>query len=162
MPPLGASPSSLTLGQRAILRYAAEGLGAGAIAARLGCNVDMIRRHLAGAISILDARSVPEAVEVATRRGLIGPAELAATASLGEVRGVPFELEALADREALGPLEREVAALIAEGLADGAIDSRLGIAPGATATYVEAARRRLERRIRVHLARWALDRPLLR
>ncbi len=44
--------------------------------------------------------------------------------------------------------QREVAALIAEGLTDGEIDRRLGLAPGTTATYVEAARCRLERRLR--------------
>ena len=56
----------------------------------------------------------------------------------------------LTEREDIGPRQRAVAALIAEGLADGAIDRRLGMAPGTTAAYVEAARRRLERRLRVH------------
>ncbi len=54
----------------------------------------------------------------------------------------------LTEREDIGPRQRAVAALIAEGLADGEIDRRLGLAPGTTATYVEAARCRLERRLR--------------
>ena len=63
--------------------------------------------------------------------------------------------------DALGPLEREVAALIAEGLADGEIDHRLGIAAGTTATYVEAAQRRLGSRLRVQAERWAIGHRLV-
>ena len=63
--------------------------------------------------------------------------------------------------DALGPLEREVAVLIAEGLADSAIDSRLGIAAGTTATYVEAAQRRLGHRLRVQADRWAIGHRLV-
>ena len=54
-----------------VLRLAAEGLGA--IAARLGCDRDAVRGHLADAIRTLGARSVPDAVEVAIGRGLIQP-----------------------------------------------------------------------------------------
>ena len=56
-----------------VLRFVATGLGAGAIAARLGCDREDIRRHLADAIQALDARFVPDAIEIAIRRGLIHP-----------------------------------------------------------------------------------------
>ncbi len=54
-----------------VLQFVAEGLGAGAIAARLGCSTDGLRRHLASAVATLGARSVPDAVDIASRRGLI-------------------------------------------------------------------------------------------
>ena len=58
---------------RQALKLVAAGLGAGDIATRLGCDRDLVRRHLAEAIRALDARSVPCAVERATRCGLIEP-----------------------------------------------------------------------------------------
>ena len=56
---------------RRVLQLAAAGLGTGAIAERLGCDRDAVRRYLTDAIRALSARSVPHAVEVAARRGLI-------------------------------------------------------------------------------------------
>ncbi len=56
---------------RRALQLVADGLGTGAIADRLGCDRDAVRRRLADAIRALSARSVPEAVEVAIRGGLI-------------------------------------------------------------------------------------------
>ena len=58
---------------RRALQLAAEGLGDGAIAARLGCDVRAVQHHLADAIWVLDARSVSDAVEVAIRHGLLEP-----------------------------------------------------------------------------------------
>ena len=54
-----------------VLQFVAEGLGAGAIAARLGCDTDGLCRHLASAVATLGARSMPDAVDIAIRRGLI-------------------------------------------------------------------------------------------
>ena len=67
-----------------------------------------------------------------------------------------------AGSHALSPLEREVAALIAGGLTDDESDRRLGITPGTTATYVEAARCRLGCRLRVQADRWAVADRLVR
>ncbi len=58
---------------RRVLHLAAEGLGAGAIAERLGCERDAVQRHLAEAIRALGVHSVPDAVEVIIRDGLIEP-----------------------------------------------------------------------------------------
>ena len=58
---------------RRTLGLVADGLGAGAIAERLGCDRDAVRRHLAEAIRGLDVRSVPAAVEIALRLGLVEP-----------------------------------------------------------------------------------------
>ena len=58
---------------RRALQLVAEGLGTRAIAERLGYDQDTVRRCLAEAIRALSARSVPDAVEVAFRRGLIQP-----------------------------------------------------------------------------------------
>ncbi len=58
---------------RRALQLVAEGLGTTAIAERLGSDRDTVRRHLADAIRALDARSVPDAVRIATLRGLIEP-----------------------------------------------------------------------------------------
>ena len=58
---------------RRALRLVAEGLGTRAIAERLGCDHDAVRRCLADAIRALSARSVPDAVEVAAQRRLIEP-----------------------------------------------------------------------------------------
>ncbi len=63
----------LTPQARRALQLVAEGLGAGAIAARLRCDRDTVRRCLADAIVSLDARSVPDAVRIALRCGLIDP-----------------------------------------------------------------------------------------
>ena len=58
---------------RSALRLVAEGMGTGAVAERLGCDRDAVRRHLADAIRALGACSVPDAVRLAARRALIGP-----------------------------------------------------------------------------------------
>jgi len=54
-----------------LLALAEAGLGARAIAAQLGCGTDDVRRHLAEAIRAFSASSVPDAVQIAIRRGLI-------------------------------------------------------------------------------------------
>ena len=56
---------------RRAIQLVAEGIGAAAIGDRLGCDRDAVRRLLADAIRALGARSVPHAVEVAARHGLI-------------------------------------------------------------------------------------------
>ena len=57
----------------ALLRLVEAGLGTRAIAARLGCDRAAVQRRLAAAIARLDARSVPDAVRIAGRRGLLAP-----------------------------------------------------------------------------------------
>ncbi len=54
----------------AVLRLVEAGLGTRAIAARLGCDRDEVRRHLAAAVRVLDARSVPDAADIALRRSV--------------------------------------------------------------------------------------------
>ena len=66
-----ATGCRLSAEARRVLQLVAEGLGAGAIARRLGCDRDDVCRCLVDAIRALSARSVPDAVEVAVRRGLI-------------------------------------------------------------------------------------------
>ena len=56
---------------RRALQLVAEGFGAAAIGDRLGCDRDTVQRLLADALRALGARSVPHAVEVAARHGLI-------------------------------------------------------------------------------------------
>ncbi len=58
---------------RRALQLVADGLGTGAIAARLGCDRAEVHCHLADAVRHLSADSVPEAVRIAARRGLIAP-----------------------------------------------------------------------------------------
>ncbi len=66
-----APDSRLSREARRALQLVAEGSGTDAIAAQLGCDYDAVRHCLADAIRTLPARSVPDAVEVALRRGLI-------------------------------------------------------------------------------------------
>ena len=54
-----------------VLQLAATGLGAGAIAERLGCERAAVQRHLADAVEALSASSVPDALRIAARRGVI-------------------------------------------------------------------------------------------
>jgi len=63
--------SILSLEALRVLQLVAEGLGAGAIARRLGCDRDAVCGCLVDALRALSARSVPDAVDVAIRRGLI-------------------------------------------------------------------------------------------
>jgi hypothetical protein len=70
MPCLGEH-ALLSPATRRVLQLVAEGTGAGTIARWLGCDRDDVCRCLADAIRALSARSVPDAVEVAVRRGLI-------------------------------------------------------------------------------------------
>jgi len=65
------SAEDLASEARQILPLVAAGLGTGAIADRLECDRDDVRRHLADAIRALGARSVPDAIRIAVRRGLI-------------------------------------------------------------------------------------------
>ena len=68
-----STSGDLSPDMRRALRLVAEGLGTGAVAERLECDRDTVRRCLADAIRILGVRSVPHAVEVAARQGLIEP-----------------------------------------------------------------------------------------
>jgi len=61
----------LDAGQRRVLTLAATGLITDEVATQLGMSVDDVRRHTAGAIAALGARSKLEAVVIALRRGLI-------------------------------------------------------------------------------------------
>jgi len=56
--------------------------------------------------------------------------------------------------------EAEVAALVAEGLTNQAIASRLGIAPRTAEAHVENIRRKLEVRSRAQIAAWATEQRL--
>ncbi len=56
---------------RRALQLVAEGLGAGAIADRLGWTVPQLAAHLADAVRAVAARSVSDAVDIARRRGLL-------------------------------------------------------------------------------------------
>ena len=80
---------------RRALQFVAAGLGAGEIAARLGCDRDAVRRHLADAMRTLSARSAPRAVAVAVRRGLI---EAPARKGLVATQSVARAIEARAAR----------------------------------------------------------------
>ena len=114
-----------------------------------------VMRRIAAALAI-DAREIEEFRRtIEARAGQAQQSRLAPPSA----RSLPMDVRRPSppDRpDALDPLEREVAALIAEGLADGEIDSRLGVAPGTTASYVEAALRRLELRARVQAGRWVM------
>lgn len=66
-----SNSTDLSSEARRALQLVAAGLGAGAVAERLGCDRDGVRRHLADAIRDLSACSVPGAVREAIRRGLI-------------------------------------------------------------------------------------------
>jgi hypothetical protein len=61
----------LTPRQRAILECVAAGPGTAASADRPGCARDDVRRHLAEASAPPGPRSVPDAVAITIRRGLI-------------------------------------------------------------------------------------------
>ena len=58
---------------RAVLRLVAARLGTAHIADLLGCHRADVRRYLADAVRYLGARSVPDAIEIAVRQGLIEP-----------------------------------------------------------------------------------------
>lgn len=62
----------------------------------------------------------------------------------------------------LTPRETEIAALVADGLTNGAIAHRLGIAPRTSETHVENIRRKLGVRSRAQIAAWATERRLSR
>ena len=70
----------------------------------------------------------------------------------------------LAPPAATGPRltarEAEVARLVAEGLTNQAIASRLGIAPRTAEAHVENIRRKLEVRSRAQIAAWATEQRL--
>jgi pimeloyl-ACP methyl ester carboxylesterase/DNA-binding CsgD family transcriptional regulator len=73
-------------------------------------------------------------------------------------------LEFLAPPAAAGPRlttrETEVATLVAEGLTNQAIATRLGIAPRTSEAHVENIRRKLEVRSRAQIAAWATEQRL--
>ena len=73
-------------------------------------------------------------------------------------------VEFLAVPAAAGPRltirEAEVAALVAEGLTNHAIATRLGIAPRTAEAHVENIRRKLEVRSRAQIAAWATEQRL--
>jgi DNA-binding NarL/FixJ family response regulator len=56
--------------------------------------------------------------------------------------------------------EQEIAALVAEGLTNAQIASRLVLAPGSVANHVEHILRKLELRGRVQIAVWAVKHGL--
>jgi DNA-binding NarL/FixJ family response regulator len=62
--------------------------------------------------------------------------------------------------DALTSLEREIAALVAEGLADAEIADRLDLPEATISAHIEAAMRTLAVRSRLKLALWASGRGL--
>ena len=69
-------PRALTMMERLVLRLSVTGLLTHEVADHLGTSPDEVRRHVAGALAALGARSKLEAVVLALRLGLI---ELPAT-----------------------------------------------------------------------------------